>query len=97
MVKQPVYLFNVQKTLDKEEDLETEVNLSDRFQVGRVGDHLMGIPFECNLCHFRNTSGEGGQHTKQKWKTKQDSCNTNNPNDENRSPQSQVLINSWLT
>ena len=31
--------------------------LSDRFQVGRPGDHLMGIPFECDLCHFRNLNG----------------------------------------
>ena len=26
----------------------------DRYQRGRNGDHLMGVPFECNLCHFRN-------------------------------------------
>lgn len=24
------------------------------FQKGRDGDHLMGIPFECDLCHYRN-------------------------------------------
>lgn len=24
---------------------------------GRDGDHLMGVPFQCDLCHFRNVSG----------------------------------------
>ena len=57
MVKHPCDSFYVQKTLDEEEDLETEEVLSDRFQVGRPGDHLMGIPFECDLCHFRNLNG----------------------------------------
>jgi hypothetical protein len=48
--------FPVQKTLDEEEleDLETEEHLNRRFQQGRDGDHLMGIPFECDLCHYRN-------------------------------------------
>ena len=50
--------FPVQRTLDEEdaeeEDLEVDEGLSDRFQFGRSGDHLMGIPFECDLCHFRN-------------------------------------------
>ena len=46
MVKWPSDSFYIQKMLYEEEDLETEVNLSDKFQVGRVGDHLMGIPFE---------------------------------------------------
>ena len=57
LVKHPCDSFYVQKTLDEEEDLETEEVLSDRFQVGRPGDHLMGIPFECDLCHFRNLNG----------------------------------------
>jgi hypothetical protein len=26
------------------------------FKCGRDGDHLMGVPFECDLCHFRNVS-----------------------------------------
>mmetsp|Transcript_35888 Transcript_35888/g.85574 ORF Transcript_35888/g.85574 Transcript_35888/m.85574 type:complete len:423 (+) Transcript_35888:1865-3133(+) len=25
-----------------------------RYRSGRNGDHIMGIPFECDLCHFRN-------------------------------------------
>ena len=50
--------FPVQKSLeDEEEDLETEENLDTRYKVARNGDHLMGIPFECDLCHFRNVSG----------------------------------------
>ena len=48
--------FPVQVRLDDEEkeDLETEEQLDQRYQTGRDGDHLMGIPFECDLCHFRN-------------------------------------------
>jgi hypothetical protein len=51
--------FPVQRVLDddEEEDLETEERLAQRFAIGRNGDHLMGIPFECDLCHFRNVSG----------------------------------------
>ena len=54
----PLDPFPVQRTLDEEEqeDLETEEKLDQRFQVGRNGDHVMGIPFECDLCHFRNVS-----------------------------------------
>ena len=26
-------------------------------QRGQNGDHLMGVPFECDLCHFRNVTG----------------------------------------
>ena len=32
------------------EDPESEA----RYTKGRNGDHLMGVPFECELCHFRN-------------------------------------------
>ena len=48
--------FPVQVRLDDEEkeDLETEERLDQRYRTGRDGDHLMGIPFECDLCHFRN-------------------------------------------
>ena len=27
---------------------------NERYRVGRDGNHLAGVPFECNLCHFRN-------------------------------------------
>ena len=48
--------FPVQRTLDEEEekDVETDESLSHRFACGRNKDHLMGIPFECDLCDFRN-------------------------------------------
>ena len=52
--------FPVQARLyDEEEgeDLETEEQLDQRFRTGRNGDHLMGIPFKCDLCHFRNVKG----------------------------------------
>ena len=42
--------------LDEDEDLETEEKLATRFAQGRNGDYLMGIPFECDLCHFRNVA-----------------------------------------
>ena len=29
----------------------------ERYRHARNGDHLMGIPFECDLCHFRNVCG----------------------------------------
>ena len=39
-------------------DLEVEVPLTlDRYRCGRNGDHLMGVPFECDLCSFRNMCG----------------------------------------
>ena len=28
-----------------------------RYRCGRNGDHLMGVPFECDLCSFRNVCG----------------------------------------
>ena len=49
--------FPVQTSLEEEdehEDLETEEKLANKFRHGRNGDHLMGIPFECDLCYFRN-------------------------------------------
>ncbi len=29
----------------------------NRYRCGRNGDHLMGVPIECDLCSFRNVSG----------------------------------------
>ena len=29
----------------------------NRYRCGRNGDHLMGVPFECDLCSFRNVCG----------------------------------------
>ena len=50
--------FRVQTALDDEEseDLVTEEKLAKRFKVARDGDHLMGVPFECDLYHFRNVN-----------------------------------------
>jgi hypothetical protein len=39
---------------------DLEVNLAymqNRYQSGRDGDHLMGAPFKCELCSFRNVVG----------------------------------------
>ena len=55
--------FRVQTTLhspgeeEENEDLVTEERLALRFKTARDGDHLQGIPFECDLCHFRNVNG----------------------------------------
>jgi hypothetical protein len=43
---------------EPEAEDESEVLLDEqdkeRYRVGRNGDHLAGVPFECDLCHFRN-------------------------------------------
>ncbi len=39
-------------------NLEIEVShTKNRYRWGRDGDHLMGVPFECDLCSFRNVCG----------------------------------------
>jgi hypothetical protein len=39
-------------------DLEIEVSPTlNRYRCRRNGDHLMGVPFECDLCSFRNVCG----------------------------------------
>ena len=52
--------FRLQTSLaagdDESKDLETEERLNERFRIARDGYHLMGIPFECDLCQFRNIS-----------------------------------------
>jgi hypothetical protein len=37
-------------------DLDTTES-NQRHRCRRNGDHLMGVPFECNLCSFRNVTG----------------------------------------
>jgi hypothetical protein len=37
-------------------DLDTP-ETSQQYRCGRNGDHLMGVPFECDLCSFQNVSG----------------------------------------
>ncbi len=46
--------FPVQDLPEEEEGIEAEVNNDHANARGRDGDHLMGVPFECDLCHFRN-------------------------------------------
>ena len=52
--------FQVQTSIsagdNKSEDLETEKRLNKRFQISRNRDYLMGIPFECDICQFRNAN-----------------------------------------
>ncbi len=39
-------------------DLEIDASPTlGRYGCGRNGDHLMGVPFECSLCLFRNVCG----------------------------------------
>jgi hypothetical protein len=39
-------------------DLEIESpSAASRYRCTRDGDHLMGVPFECDLCSFRNVCG----------------------------------------
>ena len=41
---------------DEESDLLLDKKDLMRYRNGRNGDHIMGIPFECDLCHFRNVT-----------------------------------------
>ena len=47
-------LNNNQNGSDLEVDAAYTQNL---YRCGRDGDHLMGVPFECDLCSFRNVVG----------------------------------------
>jgi hypothetical protein len=40
----------------KENDFVTEELKDTRFMCARDRDHLMSLPFEYDLCHFRNIS-----------------------------------------
>ena len=44
------------QTVEAEDESEVLLEETDleRHRHGRDGDHLMGVPFECDLCHFRN-------------------------------------------
>lgn len=50
--------FPIQDRLDEEDEedegLETDEPPSTRFRRGRNGDHIMGVPFECDVCQFLN-------------------------------------------
>ena len=55
----PGYKFPIRELEEKENDTDIVVDKEDdmRFKEGKNGDHLMGIPFFCNLCQFRNLQG----------------------------------------
>ena len=36
--------------------------LNKHFRIERDGDHLMGIPFECDMCQFRNVNDRDPIH-----------------------------------
>jgi hypothetical protein len=46
--------FPDQEDVEEEEGMELDPRAAGRFLKGRNDDHLMGIPFECDLCHFCN-------------------------------------------
>jgi hypothetical protein len=39
---------------EEEDGLELNTKEMKMFRKGRDSDHLMAVPFECDLCHFRN-------------------------------------------
>ena len=45
------------KANESDLDLDT-IESNQRYRYGRNRDHLMGVPFECNLCSFRNVTGQ---------------------------------------
>ncbi len=48
-------------------DLEVDSTYTqNRYQCARNGDHLMGVPFECDLCSFRNMVGRDPDESNQK-------------------------------
>lgn len=55
--KKPSNPFPIKDLLEEEQHLETEDGREQDYRLARNGDHLMGIPFECDLCHFRNVVG----------------------------------------
>jgi hypothetical protein len=47
--------FRIRQKLDKDGEVLYEEDEDKQFKVARPGDHSM-IPFQCELCHFRNIS-----------------------------------------
>jgi hypothetical protein len=44
--------------LQSSSDLEVDTAYTqNRYRWGRNGDHLLGVPFECNHCSFCNMAG----------------------------------------
>ena len=46
--------FPVREIMEEGMDLELDPVDPDLYRRGRDGDHLMGVPVECDICHFRN-------------------------------------------
>ena len=42
---------------EDESNLLVEDKDKERYRHAQNGDHLMEVPFECDLCHFRNMNG----------------------------------------
>ena len=55
----PLDRFPVRPDIPEDEKEFHEIDKADedRYVLGRNGDHLMGVPFQCDLCHFRNMTG----------------------------------------
>jgi hypothetical protein len=49
--------FPIRQKLDEDGELLVEEDEDERFKIARAGDHLM-IPFQCELCNFRNILGQ---------------------------------------
>ena len=48
-------------------DLEVDATYTqNQYRWARNGDHLMGVPFECDLCSFRNVVGWDPDESNQK-------------------------------
>eukprot|EP00956_Cyclotella_meneghiniana_P043382 scaffold267197_cov149-Cyclotella_meneghiniana.AAC.1 len=58
--------FPVQEPPEEEDGIEDLVKEKGAFKCGRDGDYLMGIPFECDLCHFRNVTKRDPELTNSK-------------------------------
>jgi hypothetical protein len=48
--------FPIRQKFDEDGEVLTEEDEDERFKAARAGDYLM-IPFQCELCHFRNILG----------------------------------------
>ena len=59
--------FPISKTLDEDGKEMADPSGKGRFLKGRNGDHLM-VPFQWELCHFRNVNGRDPSKTKLKDK-----------------------------
>ena len=59
--------FPIKKNVDEDWHILEDPSGKDRFMVSRNRDHLM-VPFQCELCHFRNIYGRNPQNSNLKDK-----------------------------